>query len=180
MYKLLSGLLLMLLVGCASQYVQIENGRWVVIAPGSQVVINRSIPVPPGRSRAFLQRGAVILQRNLDAYHPSCSFEVRSLSQSASEIRPGRFLIAGVDIGSEEVVELGATKVAALVLRDSGDSGPLVHRFFRFRLVSGEQPNVISLTCRSSLAIQPESRLPVLNELREALGAVAEIELQDE
>ena len=180
MYKLLPGLLLILLVGCGTQHIQDKNGRWIAVAPGSQVETLRPIRLPLARSRIFIQRGQVISLGNLDAYHPSCNFEIRFLGQADTTVQPDIFLIHSVEIGSESVVQLGGTDVAALTLQGFHDPGPSIHRFFRFRLVSGEQPDVLSLTCRGALNDQWESRLPDLDQIREVLGGIARIELNEE
>ena len=166
-----------LLAGCADLYIQGDGGRWIGIAPGGLVETRLPLAVPGGRTRVFLQRGRVLPRVSVSAYHPSCDFEVARLDSKARVIQPDLFSIERVDIGTEQVVDSGRTRVAALALRAQPGPGPSIHRYYRFRLLSDAQPEVNRLTCRGALADPAESRLPTLEEVRQALGEAARIEL---
>ncbi len=166
-----------LLAGCTELYILGDDGRWIGIASGGQVETRSPLAVRGGRTRVFLQRGRLVSQGGISAFHPSCDFEVARLDAEARVIEPDIFSIERVDIGLEQVVDAGRTRVAALALRAQPGPGPSIHRYYRFRLLSDAQPEVNRLTCRGALADPAEARLPTLEEVRQALGEVARIEL---
>lgn len=177
MYRFLPLMWFMLLAGCGGQYIQGERGDWIPLGSGGQLEVRHPVSVPPGRARAFLQRGEVIPQGALNSYDASCSFELREIAGDAARIEPGPILIENIEIGSESVVEIDGTLIAGRALLGIWDSGPSIHRFYRFRLLSPGQPELLSLTCRGALADQPYAELPTLTEIRGALGTVVELEL---
>lgn len=177
MNKLFPLVWVMLISGCGGHYIQGEQGDWIPIGSDGHVEVKQAITIPAGRARVFLQRGVPIPLGALDSYDTSCSFELRELAGSETRIPPGRFLIENVEIGSEPVVRIADVRMASLTLRGLQDPGPSIYRFYRFRLFSPGLPELLSLTCRGALADQPESRLPTLAEIRQALGTVVELHL---
>ncbi len=167
----------LLLSGCGTGAVHDPASRYYRIPVGTQIKLHQPLSVPGGRTRLFLQRG-VVLGGGLDQYHPSCNFELYTLSEQVRVIEPDVFMVVRVQRGFEEVVSLGGIKLATVGYYpfDWFDA-PMVSRFYHFYLGSDRQPDVLRLTCHGAFDEMPRADLPTLAEIHEALGAVATIHL---
>jgi hypothetical protein len=162
--------------GCALQTRDTASYNFMV-PEGSRVEVLRTITVPPGRTRVFLQAGGGAGQ-----YYPSCNFEVRELKEDeAQTIEPGVFRVARVHRAPHvEVVQRAPVHLASLTLvgmdgSDGGDAmvAPTVH----MELESAAQPDVTRLTCRGGFDHPSDAQYPSIDEIRQALGDWARIEL---
>lgn len=172
-----------LLAGCQPLTVRDEQAGRDVPLTGGRVVLHRGLTVPGGATRVFLQRGEVVAKRDLNHYAPSCSFQLRELSDMPREIRPDRFEITRAGYGLQEWVQRGPVMVAAAraggaVLADAGedDGAAMVMYVIEMRLASARQPEVMSLVCRSALDDPSQVERPSLQQLRAVLGPLASLE----
>lgn len=167
----------MLLTACGFSHGYNSGSSFYRAQLGSQVKLHRALPLPPGRTRVFLQRGARVTN-NLDQYYPHCNFEVRSLSDEARLIAPDIFLVTRLQQGFEEVVSLESIRVAALEPSAwyPTDDVPMVSRYLYLYLASERQPDVMRLTCHGAFDFMPDAQWPTIEEIREALGGIAELQ----
>lgn len=82
----------MLLAGCQSMHTTNESSIWFKVKPGSRLVLNRALEIPPGQAHIKLQQGQVT--GAVDEYTINCDFEVRNLGPQT--INPDTFLITNV------------------------------------------------------------------------------------
>ncbi len=169
MKRILLLLLLSLLGGCLLPDYRDEDS-------GYRLVLHRPVTVPPERARVFIQEGRVT-GTGFDSYRVSCNLEVRRLSERPQVIEPDTFVVNRVQAFFEEVARnrWSPRRLAGLGLAggevDSGLSD--IFRGWHFWLHSPRQPDVIRLTCRGVFAAPWEAVPPTLEEIAEALGAVA-------
>ncbi|MGD8310885.1 MAG: hypothetical protein PVG98_15720 [Chromatiales bacterium] len=171
---------LFLVAGCALQTRDLSS-RTFMVPEGSRVEVLRAITVPPGRTRVFLQAGRP--GGGTGQYYPSCNFEVRDLKEDeAQTIEPGVFRVTRVHRAPfVEVVQRAPLRLASLGLAmgdgDSDGSDTMVTRTVHMELASEAQPNVSRLTCRGGFADPFDADYPSIEEIRQALGDWARIEL---
>lgn len=167
-----------LLVACSQPSLKDPGSRFYRVQEGSRITVNQPLGVPGGKTRVFLQRGAVTSFSDLDQYAPSCSFVVWHLRQEPQSIQPDSFTVQRVTLGETEIVALpGARTVAGLFPLSAWDGGePLVARYYDHWLASDRQPNVRRLRCYGAMADLSEAQLPLFIEMEAALGEMATLE----
>lgn len=173
-----------LLAACVQQPIRDRNSAFYQVPVGSSLVLHDTLTIKPGHTRLFIQRGVVTDHSDLDQYFPSCSFEVRDLSQEPQQVRPDTFVVVRVELGNSQIVSIPALQLAGwnIGLRSLGlsawDGGePLVASFYHLWLTSSQQPNVMRLTCYGAMADLSESLRPTYSEIEAALGPIATFEL---
>ncbi|MCP4993981.1 MAG: hypothetical protein GY934_09385 [Gammaproteobacteria bacterium] len=166
----------LLMTGCGTAAT--TDPAYVIPAAGSVVKIKRSLVVPAGQTRVYLQRGQVVSKRSLDRYYPSCNLEVWKLRQRPTTIRPGRFSVARTVREIDFMVQFKPLQLAALNRVDYDEGGQsLVIHVVQMRLKSAQQPNVHRLTCRSWQDFPHDAKEPTMADMGEALGNYASIRL---
>lgn len=166
----------LLMLGCRAGATTYPE--YIIPTAGSVVKIKRSLVVPAGQTRVFLQRGQVVSKRNLDRYYPSCNFEVWKLRQRPTTIRPGTFSVARTVRDIDYMVQFKPMQLAAFGRVDYDDGGQdMIIHVVHMRLKSAQQPNVYRLTCRSWQDFPFDAREPNIADMREALGSKASIKL---
>ncbi len=152
---------------------------YIIPKAGSVVKLQRSLVVPGGQTRVYLQRGQVVSKRNLDRYYPSCNFEVWKLRQRPTTIRPGSFSVTRTVRDIDFMVQSNPLQRAALSRVDYDDGGmDMIIHVVHMRLKSAKQPNVYRLTCRSWQDIPSDAKEPNIADMREAMGNKASIRLR--
>ena len=151
---------------------------WYLPPVGSTIELHRSLQLPGGHTRVFLQRGEVVAKQAFDRYQPSCSFEIRSLAETPRQIDPETFLITRVQRTTEEVVERDEPiMLAAWNFVGIDDGPPMVTRGVHLWISSDLQPDVMRLTCHGAFDDPPEALPPSIDEMRGALGSYASLRL---
>ena len=161
-----------------SQVLAAADSPYTIPTAGSRVQLKRTLVVPPGQTKVYLQRGQVVSKRNLDRYHPSCNFEVWKLRQSPTSIHPGSFSVARSVRDIDFMVQSQPLQLVAVRRADYDDGGQdMIIHVVHMRLKSAKQPNVYRLTCRSWQDFPNEAREPTMADMRGALGGIASIRL---
>jgi len=176
---ILAATLLLVLSACQPTLVrETAEGRWEEIPPGSRLVLNRPVAIPQDRARIFLRGGRLSPQgANLG---PSCGIEIRTISRDGPHTIPaGEFLIARVQQVWTEVAWREPPGAVRFRLASSTDAGgnPMIQEGYHFWLSKGPDPDVMRLTCLGMLDEMAWAKPPTLDEIREALGAVATLRL---
>ena len=156
-----------LLAGC--QAAMVKEARWFRPSLGSEVVVKAPLTVPADAARVFLQRGEVMGWGEVRQLKPHCHFEVREVFETTQTIRPDTFRVTGVRWGYEQVVRLGAWRVAQAV-SSANDGLPPIARYVRLDLASAAQPNVMRLTCHGPFEDWEEAEEPTPAQILTALG----------
>ena len=143
---------------------------------GYRLVLHRVVEVPPQRARVFIQ-GGKLLGSGFDSYEVSCNLEVRHLSDQVQRIEPDTFVVNVVQAFFEEVASCSGWKAQMLAGAAVDASPSNIFRGWHFWLHSPRQPDVIRLTCRGVFAEPWEAVPPSFDEIAQALGDIATLEL---
>ncbi len=173
----LSIMLPMMLIGCQQIPVADDGSPRSRIAVGSQIMVNKSLAVPAGHARVFLQFGAVVAKNKLDIYHPHCDFEMKQVSYGRLHIEPDTFTVTRVDDGEEQVVlNRGGLQHVAMRVGDGGGMISMRVHYVRHWLHSERQPDVMRMTCHGGFVLSEPFDIPYpsVNDIRTALGEYAE------
>jgi hypothetical protein len=144
---------------------------------GSKIVLAQQLSIEPGTTRAFLQRGKPTTLGDFNRYHANCNFEVRHLSSESQRIEPDTFSVEKVERLMTEVVHSNFPQPRVLRVEYTDPSSPLVTHGYHLWLGSDRQPEVMRLTCRGAFDDLSRAEPPSINEVREALGSIAELVL---
>ena len=170
-----------LLIGCSASIPIDPASPYYKVAPGSTLKVNQRIEIPPGVTRVFMQNGAIV--RNFDQYAPNCNVEVYRLEQERAQyIEPGEYRIHRVQNTVEEVVQKQRLQVAALgtgpwlMMASGGADRPDVHKGYHL-WVEDPAGNFTRLSCRGAFDTPWDARPPSINQMRRALGDIADLVL---
>ncbi len=180
MFKvLLTMVLAAALSGCASLMGPADPASPFFAVPvGSVLVLHEPVQIPPERTRVWFQGGQATYGRNW--YEPACNLEVNLLDrQNAQTVEPGRFTVRRVQQMMEmtDLAPMGRPATAMRAASVDGDGMSYLWLGFHLWLENPDQPNVLRLTCMGEYAAAWEVVPPSVNEIREALGEVASLEL---
>ncbi|WP_127471699.1 hypothetical protein [Thiomicrorhabdus aquaedulcis] len=167
---------------------------------GDQFILKQSIPIRANHTRHFIQFG-VLSGSGFNHYEPHCRIEINTLRETASLITPDHFKIVRVALDEERIANrrkpnsqpiymaqnnvLSVTKTDALnnqawyALRGDNER-PETMDIVHLYLQSDRQPDVLRLTCSSSLSDgnpkdAPQSYRPQLLQINAILGAVGQV-----
>lgn len=164
-----------------SATVRDASGQGFVQLAGSNLVLKQPLTVPAGAARVFVQTGAPagpsrILGGGFDQYRPHCGFEIRSIDHAGFTIQPDTFRVTRVQGSLVQVVAIEPLRLASLQLARGMDGGgsSAYHEGYHFWLASERQPEVMRMSCYGVYAEPDRLQPPTLQEIREALGEVAE------
>lgn len=173
----------LILAACQPLVKRDENYPYYHPPAGTTVVVQQSIDVPPGRTRAFFQNGDPVTYAERNRFHPSCEFEILTLDQTVRTIRPGEFRVKRVIIKRDQVADSGKRMVAGIGIGiglGTGDGPGDIMEVVEMRLQSADQPDVYRLVCRGGEDNPADARPPSIREMRTALGDYATLELPPE
>jgi len=154
-------------VAGANQFTQLE---------GANLVLNQSLEIGAGKARVFVQDGDVVF--GFDSYEPHCAFEIKSVQHDGVVIDADTFSIIRVQGSLQQVVSAELVQTASLQIAgmDGGGDGPSsLYLGYHFWLSSVGQPEVRRMSCYGIYAEPQDAYPPTLQEIRQALGSVAEI-----
>lgn len=171
--------LLFFLSACSQSYMVSENLAYPYNLPpvGSKIVLMQALTIEPGTTRTFLQRGKSMALGDFNRYYPNCNFEVQKLSDRIQRIEPDGFIIEKVQRLMAEVVRYDSGQFRSLKVEYADQGSPMVTHGYHLWLSSERQPGVMRLTCRGAFDDLSRAEPPSIDELREALGKVAELVL---
>lgn len=172
-------LLLVALTACSQRYMVSDDLSYAYNLPpvGSTLKLLRPLEIPAGETRIFLQNGKAMRKSAFDRYKPSCSLEVRKLSDQSREVEPGSFRVSRVQRLTQEVV--GNDEPASGWVKVSMEEvGMLmVVRGYHLWLDSQRQPDVMRMTCRGAFDNNNRALPPSLQQVKKSLGNYAELDL---
>lgn len=169
-----------LLAACSASVPKDPSSPHYQVIEGSILQLKRKIEIPPGRVRVFIQNGRITA--NFDHYAPNCNVEVNKLDHANVQyIEPGDYRIRRVQSSVEEVVQSKPALVAALgigpwLAGNDSDGNAMVYEGYHLWLDDPEN-NFRRLSCRGTYADPWDARPPSIAEMRQALGAIADLRL---
>jgi hypothetical protein len=173
---------LLLLTGCGPLQVRDDATGAYATARGGMFELHKEITLRAGRTRAYLQDGAVAA--GVNEFRPHCQFEINTLSESPQTVRTDSFVIVRTTTRTDQVVQAAPLLLAAL--------GDIAHRPFDhfdggdtrrmyayvFYLHSDRQPDVRALICAGAFDSPWLAELPTLGEIAQSLGDYGTLILQ--
>ena len=167
----------LMLAGCqrSSTVRDTEVNRWVLL-DGAQLQLLQPLPVRAGKARVFVQDGAV--RGGFNQYDTHCAFEIDSIDHDGMTIEPDTFQVVRVQRSVVQVVQSGPLRLAGLWQVNAGLDGfgsSSYHDGYHFWIYSERQPEVMRMTCYGVFAPPGELQPPSLEDVRRALGGLAEI-----
>lgn len=142
---------------------------------GAVLVLERSVQVPAGRARVYLQSpdgrsAGQVTGGGFNSYRPHCALEIRAVDHAGWTIEPGEFRVTRV----QRTIDMVVGREVPVRLAQLGlDGAQSYYDGFHFWLASEAQPDVMRLTCYGVYAPPYELYPPTLGEIALALGDVA-------
>jgi len=172
------------LAGCSTTISKDTRSPFYPVPVGSTLVLKQKIEIPPNRTRVFMQNG--VITGIYDHYAPTCNVEVDRLDDHQPQfVAPGAYRIHRVQITIQEVVQTGKVQVAALgdgpglQLALGGADKPDIYRGYHL-WVEDPANNFTRLSCRGGLDEPWQAYPPSIDDMRQALGQIAELRLAGE
>ena len=171
-------MLLLLLTACTQSYMVSDNLAYPYNLPpvGSKLVLMKQVTIEPGTTRTFLQRGRPMSLGDFDRYLANCNFEVDKLSDRVQQIEPDTFVVKKVQRLTTEVVR-NLYDQPRFIAAELDRASPIVTHGYHLWLSSKKQPDVMRITCRGAFDDLSRAEPPSIDEIREALGEIAELVL---
>ncbi|MES9968420.1 MAG: hypothetical protein ABW092_00185 [Candidatus Thiodiazotropha sp.] len=171
-------MLLLPLSACTQSYMVSDDLAYPYNLPpiGSKVVLMEQVAIEPGTTRTFLQRGRPMSIGDFDRYRSNCNFEVDKLSDRVQLIEPDTFVVKKVQRLTAEVVRNPDNQPRFFAVEIDRGS-PIVTHGYHLWLSSEQQPDVMRITCRGAFDDLSRAEPPSIDEIREALGEIAELVL---
>lgn len=173
---------LMFLHGCGPLTVRDAAAGNYVPARGGLFELHEDITISGGRTRAYLQDGAIVA--GVNEFLPHCQLEIDTLSESPRTVHADSFTITRVGTRTDQVVQTVPLRLAALegftpAHFNHIDSGEMRRMYvYVFQLHSDRQPDVRSLTCGGAFDSPGLAQLPTLEDIARALGKYGTLRLQ--
>lgn len=164
----------LLLGGCGAQKIQ-NTQSYRSISPKAYIQLKQEIVVEPGHARAFFQLGELIKPSELNLYEVDCELEIRHVKEVKQTIKPGKFQVMDAQQDISPIVFVPETRTQVAWVNHIGPSD--IKRFWRFKLSSQTQPNVMNLICRGVQDFPYKAQLPSYEEMQFALGEYVQLKL---
>ena len=173
---------LLLLAGCGPLAIRDAERNAYVPARAGTFELHREIAIRGGRTRAYLQGGAVVA--GVNEFRPHCQLEINTLKDTPRKVDPDTFAITRVSLRTDQVVQAAPRLLAA---RDDSrlahfnhDDGGEIRRMYvyLFSLHSDRQPDVRALICGGAFDSPWLAERPTLQEIAESLGAYGTLSLR--
>ncbi len=147
------------------------------LQPGDEVVILKTLTIPAGMARIYLQGGKTGSYGGSNQYEPFCYFLVKDPLPAEQQINPGTFVVHSVWLDETTVsVEYPVRLAATFSIGTGGGRSPIAYQF-HIALKSADQQDV-TLVCSGAFDM-PISAAPIrLPEVRQALGDYAEVRVK--
>jgi hypothetical protein len=180
MKALIAGIGLLALAGCAIPVAPDENSPYYLVPVGSTLKLNQPVDIHAHRARAYIQGGRVLSFPEVKLYYPHCTLEIRTLKDTVQTVQPGTFTIRKVVQNLNDGVSSGQRQLAhgGIRLVSGSDGGlPILMYATHLYLYSGEQPDVLRLTCQQMNETNSRAVHVTIREMRTTLGSLINLTL---
>ncbi len=144
--------------------------------PGSALVLNRAVEVPPSEGEVYVQDGRVLPYADVDPFRPHCALELRGAPPVAVTVPPGRYRIVRV-VHDEDPNLVRAPARGHLLAGLWLAGGPSQWMYATELYLAGDGPNAPwRLRCGHWEDPSLDPRFLTLDEIRAALGSLATLE----
>ena len=147
------------------------------LQPGDEVIMLKTLTIPSGMARVYVQGGKTKSYGGSNQYEPFCYFLVRDPLPAEQQIKPGTFVVQSVWLDDTTVSVEYPVRVAALFSIGGGAGRSPIAYQFHIKLKAADQQDV-TLVCSGAFE-DPISATPIrLPEVRQALGDYAEVRVK--
>ena len=174
------------LTGCNSVYNTYSGPPKISASSASTITLNQKIPVEPGKTRVFIQDGRLV--DKIDHYKTNCNIEIRKRDDDNWQyIEASQYKITGSQPTEERVVQHQAFKPELLAFNSAyansnlflasamDDGGPSDIYLGIHYYLSGNDNNVMRLSCRSTYDSPDRAKYPTREEIIDTLGEVVTV-----
>ena len=140
------------------------------VSVGTELELPRSLRVPAGLARVYLQDGELRGYGKINQYRPFCYFLMREPSPVARDIQPATLVIRSVELLEQDVRLTVPLRVASLNVLGSGDGPGVIAFETHMHLVVAGTAEPEWLVCSGAFAPPSEAAPIRLAEMRLALG----------
>ena len=175
-HVIMASIAVILISGCAiSTNTTKSYTEELSVSPDSSLTINQIIEFKPGKTRVFIQDGMVVSKIN--RFKSNCNLEIRKKDEENwQSVEPGVYKVVSTRRTLEQVVRfIPGNEI--LVADASVDSSPSDIYLGMHYYLSGEDANVMRLSCRGVYASLYDAEPPTLQEIRQALGSIVTLNL---
>ena len=187
------------IAGCATQQYPITS-PYYRIPPGTRIVLNEALIIPPNTARVYLQNGKVVSPGEKDRYQPNCWFLSWKLSETTpQEIHPDTFIVTQTQKNEDYVQNFSKMSVASATVSTevgvgvgigvgagnhgmfgpfSGDVPIATEYTTDIYIQSDTQPDIRRLACSHWDDVHTGEHLTV-EQMQTALGKIATIQIAD-
>ena len=186
------------LASCAAQQYPVTS-PYYHIPPGTRIVLNETLTIPPNSARVYLQYGKVVTPKEKDRYQANCWFLSWKLQNSPQIIHPDTFIVTQSQKNEDYVQNLSNLKFASAAVSaevgvgvgigiSTGKHGmldpfsadtPIATEYTTdIYIQSDTQPDIRRLACSHWDDVHTGEHLTV-EQMQSALGKIATIQLDD-
>lgn len=176
----------LVLAACQTSYGDNENSPYFVPAPGTRLILNQPLTIPPDQVAVWLQDGRVLASETVRSYYPHCKLELRQRLPQPQRVEPDEFMVTRVARSLLHSVRApGPAAEGAFVAVGFGfglAGSTRVETFVtRLDLGSARQPEVLRMTCGQwGYREDPyNGRYVTIGEVRRALGDIFTLRLAE-
>ncbi|NNJ91907.1 MAG: hypothetical protein HKP55_09545 [Gammaproteobacteria bacterium] len=179
---------ILILTGCQSVYYTYSGPPDITASTASSININQKIPLNPGTTRIFIQDGRLV--DSINHYKPNCNIEIRKRNDNNWQyVDASQFKITGSQYTEEEIVKRQYFKPQMLAFNNTpsnsnlllantfDDSGSSDIYLGIHYYLSGNDKNVMRLSCRGALDAPDKAQYPTREEIIKTLGDVVTVKL---
>jgi hypothetical protein len=171
-FRIVMGVLVSLgLVACQSAGTNTTGYFSNPVGAGTELQLVKSLRVPAGLARVYLQGGEVRRYGTIDQYQPFCYFLMREPSPVARDIQPATFGVRSVVLFEQDVRLATPLRVAQRGVIGFSDGPGVIAFETHMRLDVPEKADPGRLVCSGAFAPPVEAAPIRLAEMRLALGS---------
>ena len=169
--------LLLIITASACQGIQSrdEHSPYYQPGPGSLLILNTAVEIPPNQASIYLQYGKVVREKDIQVREANCKFEVRDVLPVAQTIQNDTFVIQRVQL-QNQFVAYDRVIVASAMEAQFGSPVAEVYTT-TYYLKSEKQPQVLYLTCQHWEVVGDGNHLSI-EEIRQALGVMMTLDVK--
>lgn len=162
---------------CQNIHSKDERSPYFRPLPGSILILNQDIEIPPDSASTYLQFGQIVREKDIQVREPNCKFEVRDVLPASQTIHSDRFEIKRIQLHTDFVAYSRIISASAI----SEDTGsPLAEIYATtYYLHSANQPQVLFMTCQH-WEIPGDGNHLSIAEIRQTLGELMTLKLRNQ
>lgn len=141
------------------------------VGEGTELELVKTLQIPAGLARIYLQAGEAQRYGEIDQYRPFCFFLMRDPAPLARDIQPATFVVSSVILREQDVRLATPVRLAHVGLFGGSDGPGVIAYETHMLLQAAGQRSPERLVCSGAFA-EPYKAAPIrLEQMRQALGS---------